>query len=210
VYVVLTGKAPFEPTGAPEDLLRLREHRVPPPEQVVTTHTLPPGLCDIATRALAFDPEERYGSVGAFQSALEGFLRGGGWFATQIFPRGEVIMREGDTGDSAYIIVEGSCDIIKGQGRDARTVRTIGAGEIVGETALITTGTRTATVQAATEVTALVVTRETLERELEGRGWLETLVRALARRFVEADQERTNLREQLMRRDSQPVLRDET
>ena len=72
---------------------------------------------------------------------------------------------------------------------------TIGVGEIVGETALITTGTRTATVRAASDVTALLVTRETLERELEGRGWLETLVTALARRFAEADQERTSLRE---------------
>jgi serine/threonine-protein kinase len=202
LYVVLTGKPPFEPTGAPEDLLRLREHRVPSPQHVVLTHVLPPGLCDIATRALSFAPDDRYPSVTAFQDALEGFLRGGGWFATRAFPSGQVLMREGELGDAAYIIVEGSCDIIKGHGVDARVVRTIGVGEIVGETALITTGTRTATVRAASDVTALLVTRETLERELEGRGWLETLVTALARRFAEADQERTSLREQLRRRDS--------
>lgn len=203
VYVLLTGKPPFEPTGAPEDLLRLREHRVPPPAQVAAGVPLPPGLCAIATRALAFDPADRYPSVIAFQSALEGFLRGGGWFATEVFRAGQVIMREGELGDAAYIIVEGSCDIIKGIDASAHLVRTITAGEIVGETALLTSGRRNATVRAATDVTALVVTRETLERELEGRGWLETLVRALARRFAEADQERTTLRERLRQRDSE-------
>jgi serine/threonine protein kinase len=205
VYVLLTGQPPFVPTGAPEDLLKLREHRVPHPTQVSSQHLMPPGLVAIAMRALAADPADRYQTVGAFQSALEGFLRGGGWFATQVFPAGQELMKEGELGDAAYIIVEGSCDIIKGNGREARVVRTISAGDIVGETALLTSGTRNATVTAQTTVRALVVTRETLERELEGRGWLETLVRALARRFAEADQERTSLREQLMRRDSVPA-----
>jgi len=204
VYELLTGKAPFEPTGAPDDLLRLREHRVAPPGQAVSGRALPPGLCALAMRALAFDPKDRFPSVEAFQAELEGFLRGGGWFATRVFVPGEAIVREGEQGDAAYILVEGECDIVKGHGDNATVVRRIGAGEITGETALLATGIRMATVIAVTQVTALVVTRETLERELEGRGWLETLVRALAKRFVEADQERTSLREQLKQRQSLP------
>lgn len=204
VYELLTGRAPFEPTGAPDDLLRLREHRVVPPQELVADRALPPGLCALAMRALAFDPKDRFPSVEAFQSELESFLRGGGWFATRVFAAGEAIVREGEQGDAAYILVAGEADIIKGKGDNATVVRRIGAGDITGETALLATGIRMATVVAVTQVTALVVTRETLERELEGRGWLETLVRALARRFVEADQERTSLREQLKQRQSVP------
>jgi serine/threonine-protein kinase len=205
LYEILTGRSPFEPTGSPEDLLHLREHRVKPPQEVVGEGTiLPPGLCAIAIKALAFDAEDRYTDVAEFQTALENFLRGGGWFATRSFAMGEAIVREGEQGDAAYILVEGECDILKGHGEDQRVVRRIEAGEIFGETALLATGIRTATVRAATPVTVLVVTRETLERELEGRGWLETLVRALARRYAEADQERTTLREQLRRRESAP------
>ncbi len=204
VYELLTGKAPFQPTGAPDDLLRLRDHRVMPPSEAVAGRALPPGLCALAMRALAFDPKDRFPSVDAFRSELEGFLRGGGWFATCVFAPGDAVVREGEQGDAAYILVEGECDIVKGHGDNVTVVRRIGAGEITGETALLATGIRMATVIAVTQVTALVVTRETLERELEGRGWLETLVRALARRFVEADEERTTLREQLKQRQSQP------
>jgi serine/threonine-protein kinase len=204
LYEVLTGRAPFVPTGAPEDLLRLREHRVPAPEDVAPSHALPPGLVAIAMRCLAFERDERYPSVGALKVDLESFLRGGGWFQTKAFAASEDLVREGEKGDAAYILVEGECDIIKGHGEHARVVGRIGAGEITGETALLATGTRTATVRAVTFVRVLVVTRETLERELEGRGWLETLVRALARRFAEADNERTNLREQLRQRGSIP------
>jgi serine/threonine-protein kinase len=204
LYEILTGRSPFEPTGSPEDLLTLREHRVKPPQEVVAGAVLPPGLCVIATKALAFDAEDRYPDVTAFRTALEDFLRGGGWFATRSFAKGEAIVREGEQGDAAYILVEGECDILKAQGDEQRFIRRLQSGEIFGETALLATGIRTATVRAASAVTVLVVTRETLERELEGRGWLETLVRALARRYAEADQERTTLREQLRRRESAP------
>ncbi len=205
VYEILTGQAPFEPTGAPDDLLRLREYRVPPPQEVAPARALPPGLCALAVRAMAFDPRDRFASVEAFRSELEGFLRGGGWFATRVFAAGDAIVREGEQGDAAYILVAGECDIVKGHGDSATVMRRIGPGEITGETALLATGIRMASVVAVTEVRALVVTRETLERELEGRGWLETLVRALAGRFVEADEERTVLREQLKQRGSLPA-----
>jgi CRP-like cAMP-binding protein len=54
---------------------------------------------------------------------------------------------------------------------------------------------RTATVLALTKVTVLVVTRESLERELAVRGWLGTLVRVLAQRFRQVDAERAVLRD---------------
>jgi serine/threonine-protein kinase len=81
LYEVLTGRSPFQPTGSPEDLLVLREYHVPPPQDVVQGRALPPGLCEIAKKALSFSASDRYTTVEAFQAALENFMRGGGWFA---------------------------------------------------------------------------------------------------------------------------------
>ena len=76
-------------------------------------------------------------------------------------------------------------------------LRRIGPGEVFGETAILAGGRRTASVVAVDEVKVLVVTRDALERELDARGWLGPLVRALAERFIEADEERLRLRKEL-------------
>jgi serine/threonine protein kinase len=41
------------------------------------------------------EADKRYQRVDELQAAIESFLRGGGWFATRTFGRGDVIIREG-------------------------------------------------------------------------------------------------------------------
>ncbi len=198
LYEILTGKPPFLPTGDHRDSARLRAHKVAPPASVVADRVLPPGLCAIAMRALASQVEARYPSVAALQEDVEEFLRGGGWFGARDFAAGDEIVREGDEGDTAFIIVEGECDAVQGVGAQLTHLRTMGIGDVFGETALLTGGRRTATVLAKTPVTLLVVTRESLEHELESRGWLGSILRALAHRFREVDAERAVLRESMV------------
>ena len=106
-------------------------------------------------------------------------------------------MQEGEPGETAYILTRGECDVYKRSGERSVHLRRIKPGGVFGETAILTSGRRTASVVAADDVTVLVVTREALERELDNRGWLAPLVRALAERFVEADEERARLRSQV-------------
>jgi CRP-like cAMP-binding protein/tRNA A-37 threonylcarbamoyl transferase component Bud32 len=195
LYEMLTGEPPFLPLGDSRDTERLRDHVVPPPAAVIKDRLLPPGLCAIAMRALARDPEARYPSVQALQADVESFLRGGGWFASRTFVPGEEIVAEGEIGDAAYIIVEGECEVVQGSGSARIHLRRMQPRDVFGETALLTSGRRTATVVALTEVTVLVVTRDSLERELSARGWLGKLVHVLAHRFREVDAERAALRE---------------
>ena len=194
LYEILTGRPPFIPFGDYRDPTRLRTYVVPHPQTVLDVGLLPPGLCTIAMRALARDPNARYQSVADLQADVETFLRGGGWFNARAFAAGEEIVREGENGDTAFILVEGQCEVVQGTGANRRSLRHMGPGEVFGETALLTAGPRTATVIALTSVTVMVVTNESLERELAPRGWLGALVRALAFRFREADAERAALR----------------
>lgn len=193
LYEFLTGRPPFEPRGVLEDVVRVADNVVLDPLESPTLRQPPPGLAAIATRALALDPNDRFTDVTAMQTELEALMRGGGWFREQQFAAGSTIVKEGEPGQTAYILTRGHCDVFK------RSVhlRRIGPGEVFGETAILTSGQRTASVVAVDEVSVLVVTREALERELDSRGWLGPLVRALAERFREADEERAHLRSQI-------------
>ncbi len=190
LYEFLTGRPPFEPRGVLEDVVRVADNVVIDPLESPTLRQPPPGLAAIATRALALDPNDRFQDVPAMQAELEALLRGGGWFRERQFEAGSTIVREGEPGETAYILTGGHCDVFK----RSLHLRRIGPGEVFGETAILTSGQRTATVVAVDEVSVLVVTREALERELDSRGWLGPLVRALAERFREADEERARLR----------------
>jgi serine/threonine protein kinase len=194
LYEFLTGRPPFEPRGVLEDVVRVAENVVLDPLESPTLRQPPPGLAAIATRALSLKPDDRYPDVTTMQAELEALMRGGGWFRERQFSAGDTIVREGDPGETAYILTHGSCDVFKRSGERSVHLRRIGPGEVFGETAILTSGRRTASVVAVDDVSVLVVTREALERELDSRGWLGPLVRALAERFREADDERAKLR----------------
>jgi len=70
---------------------------------------------------------------------------------TVTFNAGDTIITEGDEGDSAFLIVSGSVEVIIGEGSKARTVGTLDAGEVFGEMSLIEPGPRSATVRAVTD-----------------------------------------------------------
>ena len=66
----------------------------------------------------------------------------------QVADSGETIFREGEPGDSMYLIVSGSVGVSKGTTHAARPIDTIGPGEFFGEMALIASIPRSATLTA--------------------------------------------------------------
>jgi CRP-like cAMP-binding protein len=140
-------------------------------------------------KALSIEPRHRYESVEALRQDVESFLRGGGWFQMRTFAAGSLIVEEGAQADAAFLVTHGSCEVYRKVDGEKRTVRSIGAGEIFGEMGLLTRAPRTATVAAVSDVTVMVITPEALEHELSHSGWLQVLVRALAVRFRELDQQ---------------------
>lgn len=72
------------------------------------------------------------------------------------FKAGEVIIKEGESGDVFYIIKEGKVEISK----KGKPVAFLSKGEYFGEIALVKDIPRTATVKAATSVTVLILAKD--------------------------------------------------
>lgn len=67
------------------------------------------------------------------------------------FKSGETILSQGEDGDTAFLIVAGSVEVIVGADSKAKKVGTLGAGDVFGEMSLIEPGPRSATVKAVTD-----------------------------------------------------------
>lgn len=73
------------------------------------------------------------------------------------FQAGDVVIREGDTGDALYLIVEGTIGISAG---GVPTGKRLGSRDVIGELSILTGDPRTATCTAESEVLALRIHRD--------------------------------------------------
>jgi len=115
---------------------------------VVAASSPPARLCAIAMKALAKAREHRYQTVEALRDDIEGFLRGGGWFAARHFQSGSLIIEEGEIGDRAYIVSEGTCEVFRTVGERTESLRVVGPGGVVGEVGLFTGARRVASTES--------------------------------------------------------------
>jgi CRP-like cAMP-binding protein len=96
----------------------------------------------------------------------------------KVFYAGAKILSEGDIGDRAYLIQDGQVEIIK----HGMTIATIGKGELLGEMALIDDQPRMASAKALTDVSCIIISRDTFREKLSKadpfiRGLLNIFVR---------------------------------
>jgi len=173
LYEILTRRPPYSSADRTETLSLAANGAFPAPRKIAKDGGVPPELERIVLRAMAKSPDARYPTVMALRDDLLRFLRGGGDFPRKTFGAGETIVREGEKGDAAYIIVAGSCEIQKEMPSGTETLQIIGPGAVFGEMAILTEGPRTATVVAVEPTTVMVVTGSILEQEMEARshGW---------------------------------------
>ena len=75
----------------------------------------------------------------------------------QHFEPGDMIFRQGDLGDSVYVIEEGECDVFREQNGEQNLLATLGRGEYFGEMALLSDRTRNATIRARTAMRVLII-----------------------------------------------------
>ena len=76
------------------------------------------------------------------------------------YEAGDVIFREGDAPDAAYVVIDGTVEITIQTPGGPRVVNTLGQSDVVGETAIFGEVLRTATATAKTRIEALRVCKD--------------------------------------------------
>lgn len=106
------------------------------------------------------------------------------------FATGDTIVREGDPGDSFYLIQEGRVHVLKESDQEALVLSELGVSEGFGEMSLLVDQPRSATVRAIGPTTALKLTKDDFSELM--RGWPE-----LASKMHRLVDERVSLLESL-------------
>lgn len=114
------------------------------------------------------------------------------------FAPGETIVRQGDPGDCAYVILDGEVELFRETGAGELPLAVVGRNVLVGEMGVLTSAPRTATARARGEVRALRIAKDVfLKLVEENPGCAMHVMRLLSSRLAELLQEQQRLREQL-------------
>lgn len=76
------------------------------------------------------------------------------------FAPGDLLCRQGDEGDAAYIIITGDADVLVESESGPVKVASLGPNDLLGENAILCDVPRTATVKAVTKVETLMISKE--------------------------------------------------
>ena len=110
------------------------------------------------------------------------------------FKAGSLIFKEGDEGDSLYIVADGQVRIHKGE----QTFSTLGPNELFGEMAIIESAKRTASASAAEDLTLLRLDKDLFMMEINNHiEVVLSLIHGIAQRLTGYVQELNQLRTDL-------------
>src|SRR5713226_1984297 len=110
------------------------------------------------------------------------------------FKRGDVLFREGDPGKEMYVIQTGKVNITKKVRDTEKILATLGAGEFLGEMALLNNKPRSAGAVMADDGKLLVIDPKTFEAMIRGNVEIAVrLIKKLSDRLQEADEQIENL-----------------
>ena len=193
LYEIMTGRPPYHGSTALEAIMlaQLCDIRAPDELPHVPPNLYPRELVRIVMKALARKPEDRYQSVVGLKLDILRLLRGGGNFATIRVARGQHVIRQGEVGDAAYIVVSGKLEVYKRIDDERMSLRLLGPGDMFGETAIFAASPRTASVLVLEDASLVVVTSDVIEQELASmKPWMGAFIRTLASRFGGIEEER--------------------
>ncbi len=108
--------------------------------------------------------------------------------AGRVCKKGSTIIRQGEPGDSLFIVEEGSVDIV--DFRRGEKLATLGPGDVFGEMALITGEPRSASAVAAGDVRLWIVFKDSFDRLVATSPTLMRIFRRVAEERIAALKER--------------------
>lgn len=111
---------------------------------------------------------------------------------------GEILFRQGDPGDAAYVILEGKADILADASGGQIKIAELSDNAIVGEIAILCDVSRTATVKAAGPLEALRIRKDDFLKLLaDYPDMMLEILRSLAQRLTRTTSELTEARAQI-------------
>lgn len=114
-----------------------------------------------------------------------------------VYHDGETIVRQGEMGDSMFVIQQGSVEVLREEAGRTFRLRELGPGELFGEMALCENTPRSATVRAVGEARVLTVDKRTfLRRVQEDPSLAFRVLQTMSARIRLLDGEVARLREQ--------------
>jgi serine/threonine-protein kinase len=189
LYEIVSGKVPYGSERDPDRIIELaKSGRVVSIDDATKNIGISKRIRAVIAKATQPDPGARYQTVMELQREVHNFLLGGLHLPRKAYAAKETILREGDPGDAAFMIVSGSCRVFRNVDGREETLGTMGPGEVFGEMAILLDEPRAASVEAVEPVTVLVLDKATFTEGLGIEGWTGALVRALAQRFRDLEQ----------------------
>ena len=105
----------------------------------------------------------------------------------QVFQAGEALFQQGDKGESAYVVLDGTYDVSVATPEGPRTVSTGGKGALLGELALLSDVPRTATILAAQQLSVLrIVSDVFIDLVMENKAVAANVMRIISTRLADA------------------------
>lgn len=113
----------------------------------------------------------------------------------KVYQEGDVIVRQGEVGESMYVISSGKAEVLAKKGRKHVRVATLGPRDFFGEMALFDRERRSATVRAMNEVHVISMDKNTFEKQILKMPWLSfRVLEKMSRRIRETDRELVKLK----------------
>jgi CRP-like cAMP-binding protein len=110
------------------------------------------------------------------------------------FKKGDVLFREGEPGKEMYVIQAGKVNITKTVRDTEKILATLGAGEFLGEMAILNNKPRSAGAVVSEDAKLLVIDPKTFEAMIRGNVEIAVrLIKKLSDRLQEADEQIENL-----------------
>jgi len=187
LYEILTGHRPHAGLTVVAIMTSAIRAAIPPPAERAPRRSIPARLAAIAMKAMAAHPKDRHADVLELQAEVMAFQRGEERAPRRTYQAGSVVIREGEPGHEAFVIVSGRCVVTADKDGRRVVLRELGPGDLFGETAVFSDEPRSATVEAVETLVVRVVTEATLSQTLGLETWAGEFVRTLADRFREAD-----------------------
>ncbi|MBU0726863.1 MAG: cyclic nucleotide-binding domain-containing protein [Alphaproteobacteria bacterium] len=119
----------------------------------------------------------------------------------RVFYADSLLFREGELGSNAYMIESGRVEVFITRGGVETHLAYLGAGEIVGEMALVSKGARQASVRATEVTVCSTITEQIIDRLLEScEPGVKALLKVMMKRLYATNQMLAdNLREEAER-----------